>query len=236
MTGQLKTAIKREFEAPKAKGKKTFIRKIRPRQISMSDMLLQQVKYIRITTWAALFFVIFTTVLGLLWEIENIDRIITALMPFTAVLMILEMKRSYTYNMSELEAVTRFSLKSIILARIVILGTMSLFVLAAISPLLAKASGERIFSTAVKNIIPYQATMLICLHIERSSFGRKNTYASIAAAAIFSVLIIWIDEISMFAQLYHTQFFETIGAVMIIALMALTFIEQKKLLNNLEAI
>ena len=236
MTEQMKTAIKLGFEAPKPCGKQAFIRRIRPRQISMADMLLQQFQYIRIITWAGLICLILAAVSGVFWEIENLDKTVSAILPFTAALLILEIKRSYTYNMSELEAATRFSLKSIVFARMVILGAVSLFVLAAVSPLLARASGDSILLTIVKTMIPYQATMVICLHIERSEFGRKNTYASLAAAAIFSVLIIWTDQITMFAELYHTQIFETAGSMLILILMTLTLIEQRKLLNDLEAI
>ena len=236
MTEQWKTAIKREFEAPEAKGKRTFIRKIRPREISLPEMLLQQVKYIRIITWAGPFFVILITASGLFWEIENIDRIVSAIAPFTVALLILEMKRSYTYHMSELEAATRFSLKSIVFARLVILGTVTMVVLVIVSPLLAMAAGERIILTAVKTILPYQLAMVICLHIERSTFGRKNAYASLAAAVFFSALILWMDQISILPKIYHTGIFETTGPVLILALMALTVFEQRKLLYDLEAI
>ena len=236
MTEQLKKAIKQEFAAPKPEEKHEFIQRIRPREISLPDLLLQQVKYIRNITWAGLLLLIPLAISGAYWGIEYIDNIVSAILPFTVVFLILEVNRSYICNMSELEAVTRFSLKSIVFARMVILGTVSLLILISISPLLAIATGESILMAALKTMIPYQMVMVICLHIERSPFGRKNAYASLAVAAVFSALILWMDQASMYAQLYYTQIIENTGPVLVLLLMVLTVIEQRKLLYNLEAI
>ena len=121
-----KKQIKQEFiklyEAPEPPGKQEFLKQFDTCYLSMGQFMWQQLLYIKKWMWlfsAGIFFL--GTMLG-----RNLDRetvwVISALIPFLALTFLTESGRSKIYGMEELEYATRFSLKSLMLARLGVLG------------------------------------------------------------------------------------------------------------------
>ena len=65
---------------------------------------------------------------------ENTVWIVSAFTPFLALLLIAESTKSAIYGMNELEMSARFSLKSVVLARLIILGVFNFGIFCIIIP------------------------------------------------------------------------------------------------------
>lgn len=83
---------------------------------------------------------------------------ISALLPFAAVSVVTEQNRFHIFLMSELEMAARFSLKSVVLARMEILGIVHLLVLLFLIPVCARLHGASVFQTGLYLLVPYLLT------------------------------------------------------------------------------
>ncbi|MBO4901004.1 MAG: hypothetical protein J5509_12025 [Lachnospiraceae bacterium] len=222
------------FNAPEPKNKKEFLKTIRPREVSTMKMLVQQASYIRISVWLLAAAIIILAIAGSLAMIDGTEKTIASLMPFTAAIAVLEMKRSVKYNMIELEMATRYSLRSVVLARLSVIGLVAMIVLLVSAPVIAAAFGGEVIYTAMHILIPYLITMIVSLRIERTIAGRQTGYTSLAVAAIVAMSIYW----ASFNQWLIIRLLEAVekwGVAITLILIALTVMEQWKTINNVEA-
>jgi len=97
-----------------------------------------------------------------------------------------ESTNSYIHGMEELELSARFSLKSIVLARMVMLGLGNFVVLAAVMSVLK----NQINITYV--LAPYFLTAGGGLYIARNLRGKDSTFACFALAALVCVLQLYL--------------------------------------------
>lgn len=234
MKNDMKQLLNDAFYAPEPKEKQNFLKNIRPREVSMLEMLLQQFSYIRVTVWLYALLLIAIAVLGSVYRVEQTILVITMMMPFAAVASVLETRRSRKYGMSELEMATRFSLRSVVIARLLIVGLAAITVLCVVSPMIATTFGEDVNVTAIHIVIPYFITMIIGLWLERSPFGRATEYGSIVVAFVISFLaLIFYFNHPVFMSSY-TEIIEKWGVFVSLLLMVITAMEQWKTVNNVE--
>lgn len=234
MKNDMKQLLNDAFYAPEPKEKQNFLKNIRPREVSMLEMLLQQFSYIRVTVWLYALLLIAIAVLGSVYRVEQTTLVITMMMPFAAVASVLETRRSRKYGMSELEMATRFSLRSVVIARLLIVGLAAITVLCVVSPMIATTFGEDVNVTAIHIVIPYFITMIIGLWLERSPLGRATEYGSIMVAFVISFLaLIFYFNHPVFMSSY-TEIIEKWGVFVALLLMVITAMEQWKTVNNVE--
>ena len=234
MKDEMKDALSKAFYAPEPENKKVFLKNIRPREVSTMEMLLQQVKYIRHSVWFFALLIVGLALLGSWIRLDETDELIPVLMPFMASISVFETRRSKKYGMSELELVTRFSLRSVIFARMTALGLLYLLVLGIISPVIATAFDEKILLIARRIIIPYLITMSVSLQVERSAWGRKMEYASLAIAIFVSVSISWIRSYDPIMIQRYVKVIENWGVLIVLILAAITVFEQWRTINDVE--
>lgn len=234
MKNDMKQLLNDAFYAPEPKEKQNFLKNIRPREVSMLEMLLQQFSYIRVTVWLYALLLIAIAVLGSVYRVEQTTLVITMMMPFAAVASVLETRRSRKYGMSELEMATRFSLKSVVIARLLIVGLAAITVLCVVSPMIATTFGEDVNVTAIHIIIPYFITMIIGLQLERSPFGRATEYGSIVVAFVISFLALVFYFYHPVFMSSYTEIIEKWGVFVALLLMVITAMEQWKTVNNVE--
>ncbi len=234
MKNDMKQLLNDAFYAPEPKEKQNFLKNIRPREVSMLEMLLQQFSYIRVTVWLYALLLIAIAVLGSVYRVEQTTLVITMMMPFVAVASVLETRRSRKYGMSELEMATRFSLRSVVIARLLIVGLAAITVLCVVSPMIATTFGEDVNVTAIHIVIPYFITMIIGLWLERSPLGRATEYGSIVVAFVISFLaLVFYFNHPVFMSSY-TEIIEKWGVFVALLLMVITAMEQWKTVNNVE--
>lgn len=144
--------------------------------------VLTQAAYIRKRVWV-LSVAVFAAVVGITagWQ-QDVLWTAASAMPFFALTAIQEQVRSFAYNMTELELATRFSVKSIMLARMGLLGGFHLALLCLLLPLLALYGQMGIWHTGVYLLVPYLMTTFLSMVCSRKVRGRETVYLCLGIA------------------------------------------------------
>lgn len=169
---QEKEMLRQMFATPEPKRKKAFLRTLPRQEVGLGTLLLSQVAYIRKWVWAVSF-LLFGSVVALsqYMKLESI-WVLSAVMPFGALLLVLEFARSTAYGMTELEMTSRFSLRTILLARMSMLGAAQFLGLIPVAMVL----GMQFLKNGVYSLVPYLLTAVFGLIAVRRLPGRENMY------------------------------------------------------------
>lgn len=186
MKKDLKNVLKDAFEAPEPLKKKAFVKKFPLPRISTVEFMLIQAAYIRIWFWLLSIFVFVIAVVGACFLKRDMLWIISSLLPFAALVAVTENIRSVTYNMEEMEMASRFSLKSVVLARMGVIGGVHLLLLCFLIPLGNMYSAMTLLETGVFMLVPYLASTVLGLWITRKLRGREAIYGCTGFAVIIS--------------------------------------------------
>ena len=234
MKDDMEKLLSDAFYAPEPKNKQAFLKNIRPREISTFEMILQQFSYIRFSVWLYVLGLIVVVVSGALLQFEAIRILFTIMMSFTAVITVLETRKSKKFGMSELEMATRYSLKSVVIARMLIVGMVSLAALFISSPIMAISFHEDVIITTMRTMIPYLVTLFVSLRFERSVFGRSTEYGSLVIAIAVSAIMIFFHTNCREIIIGYIEMVEKWGLFIVVLLIALTVSEQWKTVKNVE--
>lgn len=192
MDKELKMAICRAYEAPLPGRKEEFLQKIPQNSMqksSLYEIICSQIGYIHKGAWFSAT-AIFGAILYFLSQQEpNTVFLCSALTPFLALGVLIESGRSQRYNMAELESATKYSLRSTIFSKMLILGIFDLIVLLLIISLTQLQKRYGLLLTAAYILLPYLLTMWLGLMIERTSFGREIPYSVMGISTLISVLM-----------------------------------------------
>ncbi|MDE7132562.1 MAG: hypothetical protein K2O65_12295 [Lachnospiraceae bacterium] len=183
MRRELKAQLRSIYEAPPPQHKKEFLHKWNQPRMHIGEFLFSQVCYIRKWIWGISAVGFMVPVFGIVVAYRNLVWMISALTPLLAVTVISECGRSENYEMAELEMVTRFSLRSVLFARLWILGAENALLLCLMwAAGIWNGEGEP-FQTGVCILIPYLLTALIGLCIMRRFREREAMYFCTGIAA-----------------------------------------------------
>jgi hypothetical protein len=192
MNKKWKTALRTSFDAPRPTDKERFLKTLLFPKITYHRFLLSQFHYIRKRLWAASIIIVFIGWANVFfsspyinWR-EETGRIwsVSAILPFLAMLTTTELYRSSFYRMAELEAVCRYSLSQIVMARITILGGGNFVILVLLLIFMSKASAYGILHVVTFMMVPYLVTCSICLLILNRARGRESVYYCASAASL----------------------------------------------------
>lgn len=184
-------ALKKAFEPPAPVHKTEFLQKISPSaELSLFAFLLVQLRYIRKRIWivSVLVFGCFLSV-SLILSVDRIQAV-SAFTPLLALSIIAESGRSEIYGMAELEMATRFSLKSVLLARLGILGLGNLLLLCLLFPISLSDSRIPPLRAGFYIVTPFLLTTFCCLHIVRRHRERESIYLCAGVSACISFFIL----------------------------------------------
>lgn len=115
-------------------------------------------------------------------------------MPFVAMTAVTENARSSLHYMAELEMASRFSLKSIVFARLAIIGIVHLLLLCLLTPFACREEGRTLLQSGVYLLAPYLLTTFLSLVCSRKIHGREALYACMGVAVMVSSLSIFLQE------------------------------------------
>lgn len=188
MNRQLKRSIQKAFEAPKPneQEKADFLKNLHHPPISMWQFILTQATYLRKKTWIFSALLLLPAVIGAFHIGHETLWITSAIVPFLGLLAVAENSRSITYGMSEFELSTRFSLKSVVLARMSILGVLDFTILACLVPLCWISNTLSIIQTGIYIVVPYLLTVNVSLWVTRHVHSRDNIYGCMSVAVLVS--------------------------------------------------
>lgn len=189
MNHKLKKGIRKAFEAPEPdrEKKERFLGTLSAPCIRTFQFLLIQAAYVRKRTLLFSVLLLLPAGIGAYGVRPDTLWAVSACVPFLALLAVAESTRSIRYEMDELEMSARFSLKSVVLARMSVLGLADAVIFCCFIPLCGIGSGVSSFRTAVYLFVPYLLTANISLWLTRRFRGKEVLYACLSAAVSVSV-------------------------------------------------
>lgn len=224
---QEKEMLQRAFAAPEPKRKRAFLRTVPRQEANLWTLILSQAAYIRKWVWVVSFLLFGVVVVTAQYlEVKCIWGV-SAVMPLGALLIILEFAKSSTYGMAELEMTSRFSLRTVLLARMSMLGAAQLIGLIPVAMVL----GVQLFKNGVYMLVPYLLTAVLGLTAVRHLPGREGMYVCVCISAFVCVLC-------PVSRLYVPELYGAEGAVWwvfaTVLLVAVLLKEYGKTMNHLE--
>ncbi|MBM6897893.1 hypothetical protein H9X86_11115 [Pseudoflavonifractor capillosus] len=186
-----KRGLQQVYQPPVPRKKQEFLSQFTQPELSTTQFLLTQAAYLRPWSWL-LSVAIFVVALLITQNLEPWDMwMVSALLPFAALATVTELSRSARYHMEELELSARFSLKSLLMARLTLMGVWNLVLLAVLFPLVAGWSELPLVVTGCFLLCPYCLTSLVCLVISRRFRGSEMVFVCAMAAVAVSGLCFW---------------------------------------------
>lgn len=224
-------ALQDAFEAPEPQHKEEFFRTIPQPAISTISFMISQAGYIQKWIWAVSIGLFAVSLLGACFMDRDILWLISSLLPFLALSIATESGRSKIYDMAELEMASRFSLRSVVLARMGILEMVHLVLLCLLIPLGNRNNTATILQAGVYLLVPYLLTTVSGLWIVRKFQGREAVYSCMGAAGAVSGTNLFIQ--TMLPELFHVRCFHWwIAAFLLLA--ALTIKGITKMIQQTE--
>lgn len=184
MNKELKNALEESFDIPLPTRKKAFFRSIPKPSISIFEFIGTQATYIRKRVWGLSALIFTVALIGARCLNRDMLWCISAFMPLLALSVLAESGRSENCGMAEFELATRFSLKSVVLARLCILGISNLALFCVLVPFAYMNNGVSILQAGVYMACPYLLTAFGGLWAVRRVHGKEASYlcAGIAIA------------------------------------------------------
>ena len=188
MSNQLKRSIQKAFAAPEPdqQEKARFLRTLPQPQISLFQFILVQASYVRKVSWVLSGLILLLALFGAYNISQDTLWVVSAFVPALGLLAVTEGNRSMMYGMSEFEMSTRFSLKSIVLARMSILGLINFAVIAILTPLCRIGNDVSLLQTGMCLLVPYLLTVNFSLWIARRINDKEIIYGCMCVATIVS--------------------------------------------------
>ena len=181
---QEKELLQQAFSVPAPKKKRAFLRTLPRQEVGLGTLMLSQAAYIRKWVWAMSLLLFGLVVLMAQYVELDVIWILSAIMPFAALLLVMEFAKSSAYGMTELEMTSRFSLRTILLARMVMLGAVQFFGLLLTVPI----AGMTLLKNGVYLLVPYLLTALLGLVTVRRIHGKEGLFVCGSISAFVCVL------------------------------------------------
>ena len=188
MDQRMKQALKNVFYAPNPTRKTAFFKKYHRRELNCWGFLTTQAEYIHWWIWVA-------SVLlfgAILWLASGQDNetiwMAAALTPFFALLIVVENGKSRFYGMEEIELSCRIFLRTVVLARMIILGLFHFLLLGVLIPVMAAWGTVGLFRAGLYLLTPYLLTAAFEMELTRHIRNRDGLLICGAVAAAISVL------------------------------------------------
>lgn len=192
MSKKLKMQIQAAFDIPSPARKSEFLKSINFPKAKYSDFILSQIGYIRKRVWLtsivlvigvlfSLRFVQVDDIFGLLW-------IISSVMPFIVLVAVMEISRSASYHMTELEMSCKHSLSDIVLVRLGILGGVNIVVFVTLLLLLNGRTDYSFWRLGIYMLVPFMLTCTLSLFVLNYVKARETSYICGGISCFVSVL------------------------------------------------
>ena len=179
-----KEQLKQAFSIPEPKNKKRFLHTLPKQKVSLSTLIFSQAAYIRPWVWMFSFLVFGVVILAAQHVEQDVIWVLSAVMPFAALMLVLEFAKSSAYGMTELEMSSQFSLRTILLARMVMIGMVQLAGLLFSVPM----AGMILFANSVYLFVPYLLTTLLGLAAVRRIQGKEGMFVCGSISVAVSVV------------------------------------------------
>ncbi len=186
MKKRIKKQLKIIYRAPESTNREAFLASLEQPRTTFVRFLILQSKYMR--KWN--FLLAAAIFLFAVWMFKDVNRqnlwSISAAVPFLAMSAATEGGRSLRFGMDELEMAARFSLKTIVTAKIGILGISNLLLLGAALPLAYIKRENVFFYTGLYILIPYLLSAFLNLLVLRRGRREDSFYLCMGITVMLS--------------------------------------------------
>ena len=230
---ELKNLIKNAYDVEPSADKRAFLKQYQKRELHMFDIVKQQV----FSTVGISNMLIGLLALFFFWQmmlqmdgygVYELIRL-SGIIPVITITGILGFGRSERYGMDELEMSTRFSLRTVTMARLIVIGAIDALIIAGIIILSGKLMKLELMQTLLIITIPYLVAAWGCLVITRKMHSKKD----IGACVVFEACICFVCSITSEHTPWNILFLDTgISYIVIAALCILVGIEINKLVKG----
>lgn len=226
---KVKKELRNAFTPPKPQGKDKFLKAIHYPKMSYFEFILSQICYIRKRIW--IFSIVLLLIsIGAVCVIPQDQMyavwIVSAVIPFLALLTATEISRSDLFGMSEIESGCRFSLPQLTGARMIILGACDFTVIPIVAVILSTFSPLGIIKTALYILTPFIIVNGISLAILNKVNGSDGILLS--AAATVGVSLAGVLSFSRIA--FDERLINTICAALCFAGLIVIAVQIKKIM------
>lgn len=177
----LGAALRAALAPPPPAGKRAFVRRYAARHTGLGALLWQQAGYLRPRTWLVSLLVLAAG----LWASGYTGQVtlwqLGALTPFLAMTVVTESTRAQVYGMVELEMTATLPRKSMVLARLCLLGLLHSALLCALCAL--TPAWQTLWGRSLTYLLlPYLITAVLGLAVTRRLPGPSSAYPCLAVA------------------------------------------------------
>ena len=199
--------------------------------IGIVTFMSSQITYIRKRVYLVSLLILALAVIAANYAGTDSVGAVAAMMPFIALCMVTESARSETYGMAELEMASRFSIKTIMLARFGTIGFVHMMLLCILIPVVVHSALISFIHAGIYLLVPYlAASVLECTAVRR--FRGKE---AISVCMAISVMVSVINTIlrGLLLELFGSrQFLVWIGLAIYLA--GRTVVEYRKMIYQAE--
>ena len=199
MTDQeMKKMLKKAYAVVPSEREQVFLKTYEKRKRSFWNALLLEVRYMGIKNILA-GLALCVTLFALVWLQSGNGRMkwnIASILPLFALTVTELVGRSERYGMAELEMASRFSLRMLKMARMLILGGSSLLVMLAGGIVFRAYLQVDPVQTVCLVAFPYLLSVCGCLWLTRRWHARENMYGCVAVT-LFSCLLPSVEEVML---------------------------------------
>lgn len=163
--------------------KKAYSERLLAKRIGCWEFIAMQVRFIGRGVWlaqAALLLACLYLLEGFHAEkadMQSVFLLLSSIAPLIAFVGFPEILKSYSHNMEEIEACTRFSMRKLMGARMLILGLADLFSLTLILTVSAAGNAAFILRMILYLFVPFNLTCCLCMTVLEHFRGRYAGYA-----------------------------------------------------------
>jgi len=220
------------FDAPPPVHRRAFLR-CAPAAArgGWGTFLLSQLGCIRKRVWCLDAAVLMLVLLGGGVLEAKMLGLLSALMPLLATAAIAESGRSKRFCMAELEQAARFSLKSVALARLSLMGAANGVLFGILTAAGSWYLGSSWLYVGVYALCPYMMTALLALWISRRFRGRDGDFLYVGIGVIFSAGALFAADTAPW--LYAGRYFDR-WVVAAAVLTACVLRENKQFIQKME--
>lgn len=230
-TKQIKQELLSYYQAPKPGRKQEFLRRFSEPGMTSWQFMGVQAGYIKKWIWGISVVLLILLLSCCSFFPKNILNVMASFAPFIAMSLLAESSRSYVYGMEELELATRFSLKSILLARMGILALFHLFLLLVMILFSAGSGASQYFLAGLCILLPYFTSISIGLPLIRRFHGRESGYLCVAIAVVVSIVSWYLQEILIWGK--GIPLLSALGILLVLEVL-FGAVESRKLLKQSE--
>lgn len=233
MNEKIISELKNAYNIKPSEKKNQFIQNYKQYDMSIFEFIILQTKYLHsffsircvLLSLVLIFVCLFSTSSDTL-------MIVSALIPFIVLIMMYEVDASRIFKMEEIEQATKFSLKMIVFARLLIVGFISMLCLIVLTLITINSKQIPIYQIIISFFVPYFLTVLLCLIILRTNRenGMKYSFIITVIVSLMFVTLRTLPELSY--VIYKTN----VGLIFLTICIGLCVIESKKFVMNFKEV